>query len=184
MESKRRLAIWFLSACLVATLYSAGHEASQKGSPVAFLRYTAAGNIVRLKGCVPAPGIYRFPQGATTMTVINVTAPHLAGKIANRTVLETKLQNGDIIEIAVNDRQHVEVITDKMKAKERILLGIPLDPDRMDYADWDSLPGIGPGLAKSIMDDRHINGAFGSIEALRRVPGIGEKRLEELKKYF
>ncbi|HEX9024650.1 MAG TPA: helix-hairpin-helix domain-containing protein [Geobacteraceae bacterium] len=71
-----------------------------------------------------------------------------------------------------------------MKAKERMVLGIPLDPDLMDLADWDSLPGIGPVLAKSIVDDRHNNGAFGSVEALRRVPGIGEKRLKELKKYF
>jgi len=184
MERKQSLALWFLSACLAATLFTAGHEASHKGMPVAFLRYTATGTLVRLKGSVSAPGIYRFPKDARVSTVINVTAPLLAGKLMDKALLETKLQNGDIIEIAAKDRQHLGITMDKMKAKERILLGIPLDPDLMDFADWDSLPGIGPGLAKSIMADRHKNGAFGSIEALQRVPGIGEKKLRELKKYF
>jgi competence protein ComEA len=184
MERKRRIVLWFLSACLVATLFSTGHEAFRKGLPVAFLRYTAAGNIVRLKGCVPAPGVYRFPDDARVRTVINVTAPLLAGAVANKALLEKKLQNGDIIEMVAKDRQHVGITIGSMKAKERMLLGIPLDPDRMDFADWDSLPGIGPGLAKSIMADRHNYGAFGSIESLQRVPGIGEKKLKDLKKYF
>jgi competence protein ComEA len=184
MERKRRLALWFLSACLAATLYSASHEAIHKGLPVAFLRYSAAGNIVRLKGSVPAPGIYRFPEDTRLRTVINVTAPQLVGKVANQALLETKLRNGDIIEMVGKDRQHIEITLDRMKAKEMILLGIPLDPDRMDFADWDSLPGIGPGLAKSIVSDRHKYGAFGSIDSLQRVPGIGEKKLKELKKYF
>lgn len=118
------------------------------------------------------------------LTAINMTAPFLAGKVANKTLLETKIQNGDIIEVADYSRQHIEITIGKMKAKERMLLGIPLDPDRMDFADWDSLPGIGPGLAKSILDDRHKYGAFGSIGSLQRVPGIGEKRLKELKKFF
>jgi competence protein ComEA len=184
MERKRRLAIWVLSACLAATLFTAGHGTFHKGVPVAFLRYTAAGNIVRLKGCVPAPGIYHIPNNVRVLAVINMTAPQLAVKVANKAQLETEVQNGDIIEVVANDRQHVGITMGRMKVKEMMLLCIPLDPDRMDFADWDSLPGIGPGLAKSIMADRHKYGAFGSIESLLRVPGIGEKRLKGLKKYF
>lgn len=65
-----------------------------------------------------------------------------------------------------------------------MLLGIPLVPDQMDFADWDALPGIGPELAKTIMDNRQENGDFGSFGALQRVPGIGEKKLKKLKRYF
>jgi competence protein ComEA len=184
MERKRRLALWFLSACLVAMLFSAGHEVSHKGLPVAFLFYTSAGTIVRLKGCVPAPGIYRFPNNARVLTAINMTDPLIAGKVANKDLLTTELRNGDVIEVVANDRKHVEITKGRMTTKERMLLGIPLDPDRMDLADWDSLPGIGPVLANAIMVDRHKYGAFGSIEALQRVPGIGDKKLKDLKKYF
>jgi competence protein ComEA len=184
MERKRRLTIWFLSACLAATLFSAGHEEFHKGLPLAFLHYTTGGNIIRLKGCVPVPGIYHFPEHTKLATVINMTMPSMVPKIADKTLLERVIQNGDIVEAVARDRQHIEINIGKIKAKERMLLGIPLNPDRMDFADWDSLPGIGPGLAKAIMDDSHKYGAFGSIETLQRIPGIGEKKLKDLRKYF
>ena len=64
------------------------------------------------------------------------------------------------------------------------MLGIPLLPDQMDAEDWDSLPGIGPKLAKKIVDDRQENGDYCSLEAVQRVPGMGEKKIKSLKKYF
>lgn len=65
-----------------------------------------------------------------------------------------------------------------------MLLGIPLDPDQMDRADWEALPGIGPKLAKNMVDDRQIYGDFHTVEAIRRVPGMGEKKFNTIKKYF
>lgn len=49
----------------------------------------------------------------------------------------------------------------------------PVDLDRADVAELDALPGIGPALAQRIVDDRAANGAFGSLEALQDVRGIG-----------
>ena len=113
-----------------------------------------------------------------------MTAPFVMGKLADQSILNREVRVGDIITVTSKREQLFEISMERMKAKERMLLGIPLEPDQMDLADWESLPGIGPALAKTIMDDRQYNGAFGSVESLRRVPGIGEKRLKELKKYF
>lgn len=49
----------------------------------------------------------------------------------------------------------------------------PVDVDRADAAELDLLPGIGPALAQRIVEDRAANGAFGSLEGLQRVRGIG-----------
>ena len=183
-ELRRRLVLWLGSACLAATFFFIGHGASRKGLPVAFLHPAGTESTVRLKGHVPTPGIYGFPDNTDLATVIKMTAPLLAGKVRGQALLEARIKNGDIIEVVAKDQESVEIIITKMKAKERMVLGIPLHPDQMELADWESLPGIGPGLARNIMDDRQKYGYFGSIESLYRVSGIGEKKLREIRMYF
>ena len=48
-------------------------------------------------------------------------------------------------------------------------------------ADLESLPGIGPSKAAAIVAYRTENGAFGSVDALQAVPGIGPKTVESLR---
>lgn len=184
MERGRRLVLLLLATSLLLPLFWKGHGESRREDPVAFVRYSAAGITVRLKGAVPAPGVYRFSDGVTVGTVINVTAPPVWSKVIDKRWSNTRLSNGDILEVVVKDRQHVDITVGKMKAKERMLLGIPLHPDAMDGEDWESLPGIGPRLAQAITHDRQNNGDFGSLEALRRVPGIGETKLKGIAKFF
>ena len=63
-------------------------------------------------------------------------------------------------------------------------LFIPLHPDRMNAEDWDALPGIGREIARRIEEERQKNGDFGSLAALRRVRGVGEKLINRLSPYF
>ncbi len=46
----------------------------------------------------------------------------------------------------------------------------------------EELDGIGPTLAEKIVEYRTRRGGFGSLDQLRQVDGIGEKRLAALKK--
>jgi competence protein ComEA len=46
------------------------------------------------------------------------------------------------------------------------------------------LPGIGPKLAAVIETDRQNNGDFDEFFALKRVKGIGPKKLEAWQEYF
>ena len=48
-------------------------------------------------------------------------------------------------------------------------------------ADLEKLPGIGPVMAKAIMDYRQKSGGFKKIEELMNVKGIGEKAFLKLK---
>lgn len=48
-------------------------------------------------------------------------------------------------------------------------------------ADLESLPGIGPSLAKRIVEYREKNGPFASVDDLLKVQGIGEKSLARFR---
>ena len=48
-------------------------------------------------------------------------------------------------------------------------------------AELQTLSGIGPSMAQSIIDERTKNGAFASVDDLMRVSGIGEKKLAKIK---
>ena len=57
---------------------------------------------------------------------------------------------------------------------------VPIDLDTASAALLESLPRIGPALAKRIVEDRERRGPFGSLEGFQRVRGVGPAMAREL----
>jgi competence protein ComEA len=64
-----------------------------------------------------------------------------------------------------------------LSGRERVLLGLPLDPNRASAEDLAAVPGLSPGLAAEIVADRGRRGPFERVESLERVRGIGPARM-------
>jgi len=64
--------------------------------------------------------------------------------------------------------------------KEAIVPG-PVNLNTADEATLTSLKGIGAVKAKAIIAYRQQNGPFKSVDDLKKVPGIGDKLLAQLK---
>jgi competence ComEA-like helix-hairpin-helix protein len=62
--------------------------------------------------------------------------------------------------------------------------GRVIDPNRASQADLETLPGIGPVLARRIIAYRRVHGPYKKIADLRKVSGIGAKKLAKLKPYL
>lgn len=56
-----------------------------------------------------------------------------------------------------------------------------VDLNTASVSELQTLPGIGPGLAQSIIDFREVNGPFLSVHELTNVPRIGDKTFQRLK---
>ncbi len=58
-----------------------------------------------------------------------------------------------------------------------------LDPNLASAEDLQNIPGIGPKMAKKIIDER-LKKKFESVEDLIRVQGIGPKNIEKLRPFL
>jgi competence ComEA-like helix-hairpin-helix protein len=70
------------------------------------------------------------------------------------------------------------------KAKTAVFMAPDTTKVDLDYATADeieALPGIGPALARRVIANRDSSGAFGGLEALCSVSGIGKTLVERLR---
>jgi competence protein ComEA len=184
MERNQRLILFLIAAVFATLLLYNSHSPSRQDGVVAFSLWSSAGVMVRIRGRAQVAGVYPLPHGCTVADVIKMTVDSGEARTMNPEILTTCLRNGDVVEVAGEDPQRPVISLTRMKAREQIALGIPLHPDQLDSDDWDLLPGIGPKLAKDIITYRQNNGDFCSIDAVRRVPGMGEKKFNVISKYF
>jgi len=59
----------------------------------------------------------------------------------------------------------------------------PLDLNRASAEEISRLPGVGPSLARRIVDERDRRGRFESADGLRGILGMGPKKLAALREH-
>lgn len=72
------------------------------------------------------------------------------------------------------------IIKDKVEGGKKQKVNI----NEAKQEDFEELPGIGPSIAKKIIEYREQNGKFTSIDELQEVKGIGEAKFENIKEYI
>ena len=154
------------------------------GGPPAFFLEDREGVSVVLGEGFPEPGLHQFSDGTSMGGVIEMTGMKISSTLTEDPRLNQALRSGEMIDILFADSQVVEIQRNWLPALQRMALGIPLHPDCMDFDDWQALSGIGPRLALRIEEDRQQNGEFGSLDGLKRVRGIGSRRIEAWRKFF
>lgn len=184
MPRSQRLALWCLALLLSLPLYFKGRVPTRKGEGAAFSAFTGRGVTVRLAGDFPRPGVYRFPEGTTAVAAIKMTLPAGVLRGSVRGPVTCALSGGDVVTLAGAGESNRLISITKMGVKERMLLGVPLHADLLTEEEWTLLPGIGPALSRRIVADRQENGAFGGLDGVLRVPGIGPGKLAGIRKYF
>lgn len=187
IERRRRFIIWLAMAVFSVALLCKGHGVYPGGDAVPFLgenRADCSWVTVRVDGKVEKPGIYRFRAGTGAEDVIKMTLFRDTANYPEAHHDAPPLRSGETIEFLEKEDKSIGIFRKEMGAEEKLLLGIPLDLNRMTPSDWEYLPGIGEGLAKKLVRYRQINGDFASLHDLKRVPGIGDARLRQIEGFF
>ena len=81
-------------------------------------------------------------------------------------------------------RKHSRIVDVKIKSfnyEPSDIAPIKININEANLETLIRLEGIGPSLAKRILDYRTQIGRFGSLEELKKVKGLGEKLFEKIK---
>jgi competence protein ComEA len=82
------------------------------------------------------------------------------------------------------EQQGIKIKISRMAANKLLAFSIPLDLNRVSVEDLCLIPGIGESLAREMIAYRDKRKGFRSVEDLRNVKGVGEKKYRNLKGFF
>jgi competence protein ComEA len=131
---------------------------------------------VEVTGEVAHPGVYAFSQPPTIEEVwLRAGAPRTAPD------KDKKLASGSRVEVTPSGGYQLAV----MSGVQLLTLGLPLDLNQASAADLEAIPGLGPALAKRIVEYRQAHGPFKEINDLgEKILGFGKKKVKQIKPFL
>ncbi|MEG6520751.1 ComEA family DNA-binding protein [Desulfotomaculum sp. 1211_IL3151] len=156
------------------------------------------GVVVHVAGAVEKPGVYQLsvdsrvndalklavPTADADLNLLNLAAPLKDGQ---------KLQIPNLVEPTIQGQSPAQMPTVSVPVQGAApVVNNPIVPsvtpgngliniNTASLAELDTLPGIGPALADRIIQHREANGPFQTIEDLKSVSGIGDKKFGDLQ---
>jgi len=82
------------------------------------------------------------------------------------------------------NQEVIKIKLARMEARKLLVFSIPLDLNRVSVEDLCLIPGIGESLAREIVTYRESRKGFRSVEELKNVKGIGEKKWKDFRPFF
>jgi len=125
---------------------------------------------VHVAGWVVAPGVVTVADGAIVAEAIAAAGGLRLGARSELVNLAAPVQSGEQIripgpeDVAAGDDDEGPIRLNTASAK-----------------DLESLPGVGPVLARRIEEFREANGPFRQVEDLLQVSGVGEAKLASIR---
>lgn len=185
---RRRLAVIVVGGLVLAILIAVGmamsggteHEAPPV-LPVAAASESAqpAGTsiVVSVVGRVTRPGLVTLGEGARVADALQASGGPVPGADLRALNLARRLADGEQIYVGVPPPPGSDPVAGA---------AAPGEPDKVDLntatlTDLDTLPGVGPVTAQSIVDWRAEHGRFDSVDQLREIDGIGPSRFDKLR---
>ncbi|MBA4392924.1 MAG: hypothetical protein C0407_05170, partial [Desulfobacca sp.] len=169
------LIVCFLGGQYGINLYNVSQRAKTASSD--------QGIIIELVGEVHRPGLLTYTQQPTIQRVIqdgggllsnqSLSWPEKTKRLAQDTSLNFQRTEGGVY-----------LRQEPLSIKALWILGRPIPLNRATAEDLDRLPGIGPGLARRIVEFRETRAGFSTLDELKEVKGIKEKTFEKIKGYL
>lgn len=141
--------------------------------------------VVDVSGKVRRPGIQELPPGARVVDALRAAGGARPGVDLDDLNRARLLVDGEQIVVGAPPGQAVSGGTGSGAGGASAVSGTgatgPVSLNGATVDQLDTLPGVGPVLAQHIVDYRLRHGGFRSVDELREVNGIGDRRFADLR---
>ncbi len=140
--------------------------------------------VIEVVGDVQKPGVYIFKNPPYLREAIEMAGGIKEQALWEKDLTSETLETGTLINVRKVSSQEIKINIEKMEAKNLMVFSIPLDLNRVTVEDLCIIPGVGESLAREVIAYREQRKGFRSVEELKNVKGIGDKKWEEVKPYL
>jgi len=136
---------------------------------------------VEIVGEVRKPGIYSFAHTVPVRVVIEEAGGLTGNLVVPHRFTAGLVPNGAQISV---DRDPARCAVSLMHPAKRFLYFVPFNINTAGIEELVLLPGVADTTARAILSYREHKGNFTSLDALIKVPGIGQHTVEKMKAYL
>ncbi len=145
---------------------------------------------IHVTGRVQKPGVYALPRGSRGVDAIQAAGGIAKGAVLGDLNLASVLEDGErlvIPSVTAPQRPNAHTAPRNRRTSSqndrqpsRPSSHSPVSLNKASISELDALPGIGRTLAEEVIRYRSEKGRFRTLDELKEVPGIGERRFERL----
>lgn len=145
---------------------------------------------IHLTGAVRQPGIVQLTAGTRVFEALEKAGGALPEADLERINLAKFVIDGEQLYVPAKEdpAAQLSVFTQKKSSavatETQAEVTGPLNLNRASQAELETVPGIGPALARRIIAYREAHGGFQTYEELDEVSGIGSSTLEKFRPFF
>jgi competence protein ComEA len=139
--------------------------------------------VVHVVGAVRKPGVYPFDPGARVIDAVRAAGGFARGADRQTINLARALVDGEQVFIPRHGEKTRGVPSARHGSGPPANQSGKVNINDASASDFERLPGIGPVLARRIVEYRTQHGPFRVARDLMKVPGIGEKKFKSLEPY-
>lgn len=143
--------------------------------PIIAVQIKAPEIFIDVTGAVNKPGVYTLAANSRVIDAIKAAGDSAPGADLSTINLARVLSDGEQIYVDATVRNSSGARVSK------VVRSGPININRATASQLDSLDGIGPVIARRILEYRKANGPFATIEDLQKVSGIGVAKFATIK---
>lgn len=141
--------------------------------------------VVHVSGRVVSPGVYSLPEGSRVSDAIEASGGFADDARQDAVNLARVVVDAEQIHIPSTEEVSGGGLSGGVTTSSQMSSsGSLININTASVEELTKLDGVGASTAKKIVQERVQNGSFKSIEDIKRVSGIGEKRFEAIKDFI